>query len=38
MVQRQQGFCSPIKELGDWQAYGRGALAPLLNAPFIGNR
>tara|TARA_B100001939_G_scaffold344452_1_gene358897 strand:+ start:336 stop:578 length:243 start_codon:yes stop_codon:yes gene_type:complete len=35
---RQQDCLALMQELGDWQSYGRGAVAPVLHAPFIGNR
>ena len=35
----RQDYCLALmQELGDWQSYGRGAVAPVLHAPFIGNR
>ena len=35
---RQQDCLALMQELGDWQSYGRGAVAPVLHAPFIGDR
>jgi hypothetical protein len=34
---RQQDCLALMQELGDWQSYGRGAVAPVLHAPFIGD-
>ncbi len=35
---RQQDCLALMQELGDWQSYGRGTLAPILHAPYIGLR
>jgi hypothetical protein len=34
---RQQDCLALMKELGDWQSYGRGNVAPILHAPYNGN-
>ena len=34
---RQQDCLALMQELGDWQSYGRGTLAPILHAPYTGN-
>jgi|TARA_B100000405_G_C16558721_1_gene364913 hypothetical protein len=34
---RQQDCLALMKELGDWQSYGRGKVAPILHAPYTGN-
>ena len=34
---RQQDCLALMKELGDWQSYGRGNVAPILHAPYTGN-
>ena len=34
---RQQDCLALIQELGDWQSYGRGKVAPILHAPYTGN-
>ena len=33
---RQQECLALMQELGDWQSYGRGDLAPILHAPYLG--
>ena len=33
---RQQECLALMQELGDWQSYGRGVLAPILHAPYLG--
>ena len=38
MGQRLQDCSAPMKKLGECQAFERGARAPVLHAPFIGNR
>ena len=34
---RQQDCLALMQELGDWQSYGRGKVAPILHAPYTGN-
>ena len=34
---RQQDCLALMNELGDWQSYGRGKVAPILHAPYTGN-
>ena len=33
---RQDDCLALMQELGDWQSSGRGALSPILHAPYLG--